>query len=147
MLRVYLDSCAIQRPLDNRQQVRIALEAEAILALLGLVELGKIEIVSSEALNLETERIGSTIRRIHAQAVLYQAALFVEVSDAVVRRARHFMDYGIQPMDALHLASAEEAGCDYLCTCDDRFVKRANSISHLRISVASPLTLIEELGL
>jgi len=147
MLRVYFDSCAIQRPLDNRQQVRIALEAEAILGLLGLVESGEIEIVSSEALVLETERIGATIRRNHAQAILHQAASFVEVSDAVVRRARHFVDYGVQSMDALHLACAEEGRCDYICTCDDRFVKRANAISHLRISVVSPLVLIEELGL
>lgn len=147
MLRVYFDSCTIQRPLDDRRQVRIALETEAVLGLFGLVESGDIEMISSEVLQLETERIASPIRRIHAYTLLREAASSVEVTDAVVRRARYFVEFGVQPMDALHLACAEDAGCDYLCTCDDRFLKRANAVSRLKISVVSPLGLIEELGL
>lgn len=48
--KVYLDVCAIQRPLDTPNHLRIVLEAEAILGLLTLCERGQIEIVSSDAL-------------------------------------------------------------------------------------------------
>ena len=34
-MRIYLDTCSLQRPLDDRHQVRIALEAEAVLAILA----------------------------------------------------------------------------------------------------------------
>ena len=29
-MRIYLDTCCIQRPLDNKTQIRIILEAEAV---------------------------------------------------------------------------------------------------------------------
>ena len=51
-MKIYFDSCAIQRPLDSMRQVRIALEAEALLWMFALVESGQHELVSSEALDL-----------------------------------------------------------------------------------------------
>lgn len=41
-VRVYLDMCSIQRPLDTKSQVRISVEAEAILGLLSLSESGQL---------------------------------------------------------------------------------------------------------
>jgi hypothetical protein len=38
MIKVYLDLCAIQRPLDTLNQVRIVLEAEAVLGILALCD-------------------------------------------------------------------------------------------------------------
>lgn len=37
-MRVYLDTCSLQRPLDDKSQLRIRLEAEAVLSVLDLVE-------------------------------------------------------------------------------------------------------------
>jgi predicted nucleic acid-binding protein len=34
------------------------------------------------------------------------------------------VDYGIKPLDALHLASAESGKADYFCTCDDKIIKK-----------------------
>jgi hypothetical protein len=42
-----MDTCTLQRPLDTRTHIRIALEAEAAIGLIGLVESGVIELVSS----------------------------------------------------------------------------------------------------
>nr|VFK11339.1 MAG: hypothetical protein BECKLPF1236A_GA0070988_1005215 [Candidatus Kentron sp. LPFa]VFK29956.1 MAG: hypothetical protein BECKLPF1236C_GA0070990_100997 [Candidatus Kentron sp. LPFa] len=44
---IYLDTCCIQRPLDDRLQPRIDLEAEAILAVLDLIESGAVRLLSS----------------------------------------------------------------------------------------------------
>lgn len=41
-MTIYLDTCAIQRPFDDQTQLRIALESEAVLALIEHVENGKI---------------------------------------------------------------------------------------------------------
>ena len=146
-MKIYLDSCSLQRPLDNRRQIRIALEAEAILGIIGLCEAGGLALVSSEVLQFETEQIPLAVRREHASAILTKAVTSVELDDQIGRRAKHFTTLGIKPMDALHLASAEAAQCDFFCTCDDRFLSRAQRISDLKTKVASPLELVEELGI
>ena len=55
-MRIYLDTCAVQRPLDNKAQMRIILEAEAVLGIIGLCDAGKVDLVSSEVLLYEVER-------------------------------------------------------------------------------------------
>ena len=42
-MRIYLDACSRQRPLDDRSQPRVNVEAEAVLMVLGLVESGQWE--------------------------------------------------------------------------------------------------------
>lgn len=48
---VYLDNCALQRPFDDRTQLRIDVEAEAILGIISLFEAHQLAILSSEALH------------------------------------------------------------------------------------------------
>jgi hypothetical protein len=54
-MKIYLDACSLQRPLDNKSQIRVALEAEAILGVLALCEAGDLELISSEVLVFEFE--------------------------------------------------------------------------------------------
>jgi len=55
MKTIYLDLCAIQRPLDTPNQIRIVLESEAVLGLIQMCDAGLIEIVSSHALVYEAD--------------------------------------------------------------------------------------------
>lgn len=55
-MKIYLDNCALQRPLDDKSQMRIRLEAEAVLSVLELCKAGELDLISSEALELEEER-------------------------------------------------------------------------------------------
>ena len=144
-MKIYLDTCSLQRPLDSKTQTRIILEAEAILGIIGLCDAGKIELLSSEVLLYEVNRNPKTVRREFGLGVLSKANRFVNLNEIIERRARTFEKIGIKPLDALHLASAEEAGADYFCTCDDRFLKKAKRISGLKTRAVSPLELIEEL--
>nr|VFJ58178.1 MAG: hypothetical protein BECKFM1743C_GA0114222_102182 [Candidatus Kentron sp. FM]VFJ73155.1 MAG: hypothetical protein BECKFM1743A_GA0114220_106963 [Candidatus Kentron sp. FM]VFK06200.1 MAG: hypothetical protein BECKFM1743B_GA0114221_1001213 [Candidatus Kentron sp. FM] len=50
---IYLDACSIQRPLDDRSQPRINLEAEAIVTVLNLIESGDILFISRSALQMD----------------------------------------------------------------------------------------------
>lgn len=67
MIRIYLDTCSIQRPLDSKTQIRIALEAEAVLGILALCEEGAVELIVSDALTFKVERTPNLARREYAR--------------------------------------------------------------------------------
>jgi predicted nucleic acid-binding protein len=69
----------------------------------------------------------------------------VALTDEIEKRAREFNALGIKPLDALHLASAEQARADRFCTCDDRLLKKAKTLAGLGTRAMSPIELIEEM--
>jgi predicted nucleic acid-binding protein len=142
---IYLDTCSIQRPLDSKTQLRITLEAEAVLGILSLVEANKAQLVSSEVLIFEINRNSSQIRRDYALEVVSKAKDFIAMNPNIEKRSREFVDLGVHFLDAVHLASAENARVDYFCTCDDGFLKKTRNIPNLKVKVVSPLELAEEL--
>jgi predicted nucleic acid-binding protein len=142
---IYLDTCSIQRPLDSKTQLRITLEAEAVLGILSLVEANKAQLVSSEVLIFEINRNSSQIRRDYALEVVSKAKDFIAMNPNIEKRSQEFVDLGVHFLDAVHLASAENARVDYFCTCDDGFLKKTRNIPNLKVKVVSPLELAEEL--
>jgi predicted nucleic acid-binding protein len=142
-MKVYLDTCSIQRPLDSKTQIRIILEAEAILGIIGLCETGQLELVSSEALMFEVQRNAHPIRRDFGLEVLSKATSFVALNEQIEKRAKEFGKIGLKALDALHLASAEAAKVDYFCTCDDKFLTKAKTVGDLKTKAVSPVELIE----
>ena len=147
-MRIYLDMCSLQRPLDDKTQLRVLVEAQAVLGVLALCESGTIDLIASDALVFETEANPDTVRRDFATQAIAMATQFVKTDDQLKARAQTFVDAGIKPLDALHLASAVEAKADFFCTCDDRFLKRARSLSPASTAltkVVSPLELVSEL--
>jgi hypothetical protein len=82
-MKVYLDTCSLQRPLDSKTQIRIVLEAEAILGVIGLCENGEIELVSSEVLIFETNKNPKMVRREFGREVLAKAGVFVSLDDQI----------------------------------------------------------------
>lgn len=146
-MKIYLDTCSIQRPLDSKNQIRILLEADAVLGIISLCDTGQVELVSSDALLYESRRNPNPVRKDHALAILDKANTIIAINDIIEKRVVLFIERGIKPLDALHLASAEAADVDYLCTCDDRFLKKARQMSDLSIKIISPVALIEELNL
>jgi predicted nucleic acid-binding protein len=143
---IYLDMCSIHRPLDDKTQLRIQVESEAVLAIIALCESGPCELVSSDALEYEAGRNPRAARKAYARDVLGHARRFVELSPEVEERARAYNEAGLKPLDALHLSCAVEAGAEYLCTCDDRFLKRAKAVHSGPPKVVNPLELIREIG-
>src|ERR1043166_8893934 len=112
-MRIYLDMCSIQRPLDTKTQPRIAVEAEAILGVLTLCEAAQVELMGSDTLLFELGRNPHPVRKEYALKVLAKATVFVPTNDEFVERTRRFEADGMKPLDALHLASAVIAKADY----------------------------------
>ena len=142
-MKIYLDTCSLQRPLDSKDQTRILLESEAVLVIITLCEMGTVDLISSEALLFENRRTTDTSRREFALEVLHKAQLFVEATSEVQNRAKEIAESGIMPLDALHLASAEEAQADYFCTCDDKLLRKARLLCEPRMKLVSPLQFLE----
>ncbi len=144
-MKIYLDLCAIQRPLDTPNQVRIVLEAEAVLGIITFCDSGQAELVSSEALLYEGEQSPLPIRQEHTRSVLVKAKSSVNIGEKERVRAATLLTFGLRPLDALHLALAESGNADYFCTCDDKLLRSAKRVKDLAVKVINPVDLVQEI--
>jgi len=112
--RIYFDTCALNRPLDDQSQARSRLEAEAVVHLLRAVEEGHCEWVSSDVVVFEVMQTPDAIRREALPGLARRAEFAISLSDQIGRRARVLRDQGLHDLDALHLASAKAAGAEVL---------------------------------
>jgi len=69
-MKVYLDMCAIQRPLDTPDQIRMVLESEAVLGIRALCENDQLDLISSDVLFYETEQNPLPVHKEYAKSVL-----------------------------------------------------------------------------
>lgn len=129
MILVYLDNCSIQRPLDDRSQPRINLEAEAIITMLSLAESGSILIFSSEVLEFEIRQTPDLRRRQRANEIITVAKQVLKVTAVVRIKSQELMQLSIKPTDALHAAIAIENNVHYFCTCDDKLLKKLKPLN------------------
>ena len=82
-MKLYLDSCSLQRPLDDQLQIRVATETEAILGVLSLWEAGEIELIGSEALEFEAMQISALERKAYMVELLAKIKTFIVIADEV----------------------------------------------------------------
>jgi predicted nucleic acid-binding protein len=143
-MRVYFDTCILQRPLDDRAQTRIFLEAEAILALLGLCEQEVMQLITSDIVEYEINNNPNQQKRTFVEKIARRAMEQITLSEEIKQLAQIYEQSGIKAIDALHLASAERGAVDYFCTCDDRFYRRAIQLTNLTVKVRMPLELAQE---
>ena len=57
-----------------------------------------------------------------------------------MERAKAFQEMGVKKMDALHLASAEKAQCDWFFTTDKGILKKVRAIGNM--IVANPVDYV-----
>ncbi len=143
-MRIYLDNCCLQRPLDDQTHPRIKVETEALFAVLATVNANEVVLLSSEALYYEISCIPDETRRTEALAILSLASENLQVTDTVETLALAFEQQGLQAMDAIHLALASTANADYFCTCDDKLFRKAQAISALACKITTLLSLVPE---
>jgi predicted nucleic acid-binding protein len=143
-MRLYLDTCTLQRPLDDRSHLRIALEAEAVLAILALCEQQTLTLVVSTVIAFETSRNPHPQRQTFAQAIIAQAPEYITLTQTIEHRATTLEQLGVKAVDALHWATAEAADVNYFCTCDDRFYRKIKTLPALTLRMVTPLELAQE---
>jgi len=145
---VYLDTCSIQRPLDDRTQPRIYLEAEAILMVLRLVEAGRLRLLSSDVIIFEISRIPNANRKSEAETLLKLAFSIASVQISTKALSEKIIATGVKPFDALHAAVAIERRVRYFCTCDDKLLRKLKILTfNEHTQFLSPLELVMEVTL
>ena len=101
-----MDNCAIQRPLDDKSNLRNRIEAEAVMGLFELIEQQKLDLVNSEVLLYELGNTPDNERIDFGKKVLSLCGETVPLTDRIIEKAQEFEKAGIKPVDALHLAVA-----------------------------------------
>jgi len=144
-IKLYLDLCSIQRPLDRQDQLRIVLESEAVLGILAFCAAGSAELVSSETLVFEAGRTPDEKRKKHSISALSLSRVFVKLSASIEARAKQLQNEGLKTMDSFHVASAEHGHAEYFCTCDDRLIKRTKTLKSVKMKMGTPVELAEEI--
>ena len=146
-MRLYLDACCLNRPFDDKSQLRVHLESEAVLAIIERVEEGRWTLVSSAALEFELERIPDPQRRARTQRLLSAAQEHAAIGSAESARAENLRRAcGMHALDALHLACAVSLQADVFLTTDDRLLTAARRLpaGTLRVMVANPLAWLTD---
>lgn len=108
-MRIYLDNCCLQRPLDDQTHPRIRVETEAVIAILAAIQSGDHQLITSEALEYEIGRIPEDDRRAEVLSVFTLTTERLKISDNIESAALTFEQSGIRAMDAIHLALASNA--------------------------------------
>jgi len=125
---VYLDVCALGRPLDDQTQMRIRMEADAVHLILSHVDAGDLRLIVSPAHTVEIEANPDLNGRDLLLFTLRQVGQYPAFDGQAVRqRAEELVQKGLGPADAAHLAFAEAAKAD-LVTCDDRLIRRCTRV-------------------
>ena len=70
------------------------------------------------------------------------ANMYVATTPEIERQAEVFMDLGVKAADAIHLASAASAACDWFITVDKGILKKIRNVGRMR--VANPLEYLQE---
>ena len=141
-MRVYLDNCCYNRPFDEQGDLSVVVETIAKLQIQALMRQGRIEYVWSDILGLEVSRNPFKDRQERILDWMVGAAEYVESTDDVLERGREIEAFGVKPKDALHLASAEKAECDWFITTDKGILKKVQRLGSMR--VANPIEFAME---
>ncbi|NER30713.1 MAG: type II toxin-antitoxin system VapC family toxin [Symploca sp. SIO1C4] len=142
MTSVYLDTSIYNRCFDDQTQPKIYLETQAVILVLQMVEAQLIELVSSSVLEYENSLNPFPIKQQAMNQYLQMAKVRQQVNETIKHRAQLLEQQGIKPVDALHVACAEAANCDYFLTCDRRLLNRCRDLA---LKTLNPVDFILEM--
>ena len=138
---IYFDNSFLNRPFDNLDIPLNRVEAEIFFWILDLISKEKAILVNSAIIEYENSLNPFLERKSFVEEVLKQAKIYQNVNEKIHKRAREITkQFKIKNLDALHLATAEQAKVDFFITCDYTLIKRFGG----KLKVISPTKFLEE---
>jgi len=137
-LRIYLDNCCFNRPYDDQANAQIQFETQAKLFIQGLVLTKEVELIWSYVLKFENSRNIFEAKKTAIKQWETLSSHFVDASYHIVFMAEQITNTGVKAFDALHVACAIAAGCNYCITVDKRMLKYKDD----RIIICNPITFL-----
>jgi predicted nucleic acid-binding protein len=141
-IKVYLDNCSYNRPFDDQRQIRIFLETQAKLHIQHLITDNELVLACSYMSIYENSNNPHEERCFSIADFFNHASIFVDYDRAekVETKAAEIMKQNINNKDAIHIACAIIAECDYFITTDDDLIKKYTG---KEIIICSPVELIK----
>ncbi|ACK68248.1 conserved hypothetical protein [Rippkaea orientalis PCC 8801] len=140
-----MDVCCFNRPFDDWSQLRIRLEAEAILTIINYFQTEEWLLIGSIALDSEIEQTPDLEKKQQVKDLLTLAKTKISLTEVIEERTKMLVKLGFKSFDALHLAYAESAIVDVFLTTDDRLLNKATlNQSILKLSVKNPISWLME---
>ena len=144
-MKIYLDVCCLNRPFDDPSQMRVHLEAEAVLGIIKQVEQAEWTWVSSDAVVYEISKTPNTDRKERLWSLESGASERTELTEAIYLEAEKIRQLGFNPLDALHLSCARAAEVDVFLSTDDKLLKKARQhIDAIKLHAVNPLAWLQE---
>ena len=143
-MKIYLDNCCFNRPYDEQSSFSIKFETEAKLIIQDLVRENKIDLSWSYILDYENDKNPDTMRKTEIWKWKTLSSDFVIEVDEIILKAEEIVKNGLNSFDALHLACAIHAKCDYFITVDRGILKK-NSIFSEYLEIMNPIEFIVKL--
>ena len=132
-MKIYLDNCCFNRPYDEQLFETIRLESEAKLFVQEKIHNGSISLVWSFILDFENNANPYDNQKESIAEWRQISCENVTAEMAVLERARDVATiYRVKPKDAIHIASAIFAHCDYFLTTDRQLLKKVSSLKEIR---------------
>jgi len=140
---LYLDVCALCRPFDDQNQLRIRLETDAVFLILRHIETGLYRAAVSPVHYKEVGAIREMGERLEMEGLLNRLDTSLEFDLPQARqRAETLADMGFGIADAAHLAFAEQTA-EFFLSCGDKLLRRSKQAT-LRIIAMNPLEFISQ---
>lgn len=108
----------------------------------ALMLAGQVEYVWSDALDYELSSSPNFQEPDMIAPWKDNAAEFVAMDDGLIARGEEIETLGIKAMDALHIASAAAASCDWFLTTDKGILKKLRVWGDMRL--ANPVDFVME---
>jgi len=140
-MKLYLDNCCFNRPFDDQTQRKIALESEAKLYVQDEIITGRFELVWSYILDYENAVNPFEERKRTIESWKEIAVFDCEANEEIITIAENIKSQEVKTKDALHIACAIFAKCDYFITTDVKLLKK--SISNIKI--VNPIEFVKRL--
>ncbi|GBF82452.1 PIN domain-containing protein [Aphanothece sacrum] len=143
--RIYMDVCCFNRPFDDWSQLRIRLEAEAILTIINYFQTEEWLLIGSIALDSEIEQTPDLEKKQQVKDLLTLAKTKISLTEVIQKRTKTLVKLGFKSFDALHLAYAESGIVDVFLTTDDRLLNKATlNQAILKVPVKNPISWLME---
>jgi len=145
-MKIYLDTCSLNRPFDDQSQERIRLETESVMIILARLSHKEWVWLGSQALEIEIDRAPDADQRSRLQRITGYVGQIVAIGEKELKRAGELEKLGFSGFDSVHLACAESGGADIFLSTDDRLLKRAKRFAKkIHVKVANPLDWLKEM--
>lgn len=141
-MRIYLDNCCFNRPYDDQSSFRVLLETQAKLYVQEKVRQGLYDLVCSYMLEYENSKNKDVMKRNSIESYQVKFCKYYipfECREHLQDKITEIMSYSITYKDAVHVACAIYAECDYFLTTDIRLQKRYKGTE---IKIVNPLEFI-----